>query len=404
MFMKLRAFIFILISVLISLSSYAQTRKQLENKRIELQKEIKETQSLLFKSKKEAEALLSELDDINKIINVRSNLIRTINQEAEKLSQEIRKNEKELTTLEKKLDVLKKDYAEMVVKSYKSRNKQSRLMFLLSADSFLQAYKRMQYLKQYTSYRKLQGEEIKATTANLSALTDSLRIKEDEKQLLIALNLREQDSVQKEKFSQEKLVTKVKLKEKQYISQIKRIQEEDRKLDKKIQRLITEAIANSNKKGGNTSSGFNLTPEAKRLETTFIANKGKLPWPTEKGIIVRKYGTQPHPTLSGITIQSNGIQVATEQKAKARAVFNGKVLSIQLQPGRKKIVLVQHGNYISAYKNLDDVLVKKGENIITKQEIGTIHTDAATGKTILAFSLFKETKIQNPEPWIGKML
>jgi septal ring factor EnvC (AmiA/AmiB activator) len=402
--MKLRAFIFILISVLISLSSNAQTRKQLENKRIELQKEIKATQTLLFKSKKEAETLLSELDDINKIINVRSNLIKTINQEAEKLSQEIRKNEKELASLEKKLDVLKKDYAEMVIKSYKSRNKQSRLMFLLSADSFLQAYKRLQYLKQYTSYRKLQGEEIKATTVNLLALTDSLRIKEDEKQLLIALNLREQDSVQKEKFSQEMLVTKVKLKEKQYISQIKRIQEEDRKLDKKIQRLITEAIANSNKKGGNTTSGFNLTPEAKKLETTFIANKGKLPWPTEKGIIVRKYGTQPHPTLSGITIQSNGIQVATEQKAKARAVFNGKVLSIQLQPGRKKIVLVQHGNYISAYKNLDDVLVKKGENISTKQEIGTIHTDAATGKTILAFSLFKQTKIQNPEPWIGKML
>lgn len=402
--MKLRVFIFILISVLISLSSNAQTRKQLENKRIELQKEIKETQTLLFKSKKEAEALLSELDDINKIINVRSNLIKTINQEAEKLSQEIKKNEKELAALEKKLDVLKKDYAEMVVKSYKSRNKQSRLMFLLSADSFLQAYKRLQYLKQYTTYRKLQGEEIKATTVNLLALTDSLRIKEDEKQLLIALNLREQDSVQKEKFSQEQLVTKVKLKEKQYISQIKRIQEEDRKLDKKIQRLITEAIANSNKKGGNTTSGFNLTPEAKKLETTFIANKGKLPWPTEKGIIVRKYGTQPHPTLSGITIQSNGIQVATEQKAKARAVFNGKVLSIQLQPGRKKIVLVQHGNYISAYKNLDDVLVKKGENISTKQEIGTIHTDATTGKTILAFSLFKQTKIQNPEPWIGKML
>lgn len=404
MFMKLHVFIFIFISVLISLSSNAQTRKQLENKRIELQKEIKETQTLLFKSKKEAEALLSELDDINKIINVRSNLIKTINQEAEKLSQEIKKNEKELAALEKKLDVLKKDYAEMVVKSYKSRNKQSRLMFLLSADSFLQAYKRLQYLKQYTTYRKLQGEEIKATTVNLLALTDSLRIKEDEKQLLIALNLREQDSVQKEKFSQEKLVTKVKLKEKQYISQIKRIQEEDRKLDKKIQRLITEAIANSNKKGGNTTSGFNLTPEAKKLETTFIANKGKLPWPTEKGIIVRKYGTQPHPTLSGITIQSNGIQVATEQKAKARAVFNGKVLSIQLQPGRKKIVLVQHGNYISAYKNLDDVLVKKGENISTKQEIGTIHTDATTGKTILAFSLFKQTKIQNPEPWIGKML
>lgn len=403
--MQFRVILFVLISLLVSISSGAQSQKQLEKKRKQLQQEIKEISSLLFKSKKEAETLLSDLDDITKKISVRSQLINTINQEAEVLSVEIAKNEKKIAALEKKLDILKKEYANMVVKSYKSKNKNSRLLFLLSSKSFLQAYKRLQYIKQYANYRKQQGEELKATTANLRALTDSLQVKEDEKQLLIALHLKEKENISREKISQENLVSKVKAKEKKYIAEIKRKQREERKLDKKIKRLITEAIAKSNKKSSNKkSSSFKLTPEAKILESSFIANKGKLPWPTKKGAVIRSFGKQKHPTLAGITIQSNGVHVATEKKAKARAIFNGKVLSIQLLPGRKKMVLVQHGNYISVYKNLDNVLVKKGQNISTKQEIGTIHTDAVTGKTILAFSLFKETQIQNPEAWIGKMI
>ena len=403
--MQFRILIFILISVLASFSLSAQTQKQLENKRKQLQKEIKEINSLLFKSKEEAETLLSDLDDLTQKISVRSQLINTINQEAKILSREIANNEKKIALQEKKLNILKKEYANMIVQSYKSKNKQSRLLFLLSSESFVQAYKRLQYIKQYATYRKQQGEAIKATTVNLRALTDSLQVKEDEKQLLIALHLREKDSVNREKVSQERLVTKVKAKEQKYVTQIKRIQREERKLDKKIQRLIREAITRSNKKSKNRkSSSFKLTPEAKKLEATFIANKGKLPWPTKKGTVIRKYGKQKHPTLAGITIQSNGVQVATEKKAKARVVFDGTVLSIQLLPGRKKMVLIQHGNYITAYKNLDNVLVKKGEKVHTKQDIGTIHTDTTTGKTVLAFSLFKETKIQNPEIWIGKML
>jgi len=403
--MQLRIIFFILISVLVSFSTQAQSQRQLENKRKQLQKEIKEINSLLFKSKKEAETLLSDLDDITQKIEVRTKLINTINQEAEVLSKAIAKNEKRINSQEKKLDVLKKEYADMVVRSYKSKNKNSRLLFLLSSENFLQAYKRLQYIKQYANYRKQQGEDIKATTADLRALTDSLQIKEDEKQLLIALHLKEKESVSREKQSQEKLVTKVRAKEQKYISQINRKQREDRKIDKKIQRLIAEAIARSNKKSTNKrSSSFKLTPEDKKLETTFVANKGKLLWPVKKGAIVRKYGKQKHPTLAGITIQSNGVHVATEKKAKARAIFNGKVLSIQLLPGRKKMVLVQHGNYITVYKNLESVMVKKGEDINTRQDIGTIHTDNATGKTVLEFSLFRETKIQNPEIWIGKMI
>lgn len=401
--MQLRLISITLFSVLVSFVSNAQTQKQLENRRIQLQKEIKEINTLLFQSKEEAETLLSELDDLTHKINVRSKLIETINQEAESLSKAIDKNEKEITLLEKKLTILKEDYADMIVQSYKSKNRQSRLMFLLSAENFQQAYKRLQYIKQYSNYRKQQGEEIKATSVNLRALTDSLQIKEDEKQLLIALHLSEQQSVIQEKNEQENLVVKVKAKEKKYIAQINDKQKEDRKLDRKIKRLIKEAIARSNKKSGSKSSSLIMTPEEKKLALSFIDNKGKLPWPTERGIVVRKYGKQKHPTLAGITIQSNGVHVATEKKAMARSIFDGTVLSIQLLPGRKKMVLVQHGNYISAYKNLDNVLVKKGEKISTKQKIGTIHTDVTTGKTILAFSLFKETNIQNPEQWVYKM-
>jgi len=401
--MKFRFLIFFFLILTVSFSATAQSTKQLQQKRKELQKEIKKINSLLFKSKKESEALLSLLGDLNKKISVRTKLIRTIVKESETLSKEIAKNEIQKETLEKELETLKKDYANMIVKSYKSKNNQSRLMFLLSSENFTQAYKRLQYMKQYTSYRKLQGEKIKNTTLDLTILTDSLVIIKDEKQELISLHLREKDSVKNEKSIQERLVGKVKSKEKKYRAKIKKIQDEERLIDRKIQRLIAAAIAKSNKNSNTKSSKFKLTPEAKKLESTFIANKGKLFWPTQKGLVVRRFGKQKHPTLAGITVQSNGIRIATEKKAKARAVFNGKVMSIQLLPGRKKLVLIQHGNYITSYQNLDNVLVKEGQHISTKQEIGTIHTDAVTGKTILIFGLYKG-KFINPEPWIGKMI
>ncbi len=400
--MKLHYILFILCFFAISFSSVAQTKKQLQKKREELQREMKQINTLLFKSKQQEEALLSELGDLNKRIAVRSRLIITIDKEEQKLSEEIERNQTGIFSLEASLTKLKNEYADMIVKSYKNKNKQSTLMFLLASKNFSQAYKRMQYMKQYNAYRKTQGEKILIEYEKLATLNDSLILKKEEKVLLIALYTKERDSVNSEKTSQVALVNKVKKEESKYVAEFKRIQNRDNKLNKQIQRLIAEEIARSNKKANSNSSGIAMTPEEKLVASTFVANKGKLPWPTEKGIVVRKYGKQKHPTLAGITIQSNGIQLATEKNAKARSIFKGKVLSIQLQPGRKKMVLIQHGNYISAYKNLDNVSVKRGQSVSTKQEIGTIHTDATTGKTILAFSLFKNTTLQNPESWISR--
>lgn len=392
----------LLFLVFLPLTAQSQSRQELEKQRVKLQKEIKEINTLLFQSQKKEKTLLSDLSDIVQRIGVRTKLINTINEETKELNIEIKENERQVRMLEERLELLKKDYANMVVQSYKSKTKNSRLMFLLSSESFLQAYKRLDYLKQYASYRARQGEEIKTETIKLQNLNDYLVQTRNEKEELIAINMKEKDSISEEKKSQEGLVRSVKKKEKKYIAQINKKQKEEREIDGKIQKLIAEAIAKSNKESNVKSSGFALTPEAVALEKDFISNKGKLPSPVERGVIVRRYGKQSHPTLKGITIESNGIFYATEKNANARVIFDGKVLAIQVLPGKKKAILVQHGNYISVYKNLDNVTVQKGDLVTTKQELGKIHTDKSTGKTILAFVLFKEIHRQNPEEWVYK--
>lgn len=395
--------ILLIILWIVPFSVAAQNRQELEKQRLQLQKEIKEINTLLFQSQKKEKTLLSDLSDLVQRIGVRTKLINTINEETEQLNLEIKENERQVDLLEERLEFLKKDYANMVVQSYKSKTKNSRLMFLLSSENFLQAYKRLDYLKQYAAYRERQGEEIKVETIKLQNLNDLLIDTRNAKEELIAINLREKDSISKEKSSREVLVKSVKKKEKQYIAQINTKQKEEKKIERKIEALIAEAMANSRKESNVKSSGFALTPEAVALEKDFISNKGKLPSPVERGVIVRRYGKQSHPTLKGITIESNGVFYATEKDANARVIFDGKVLAIQILPGKKKAVLVQHGNYISVYKNLDNVTVQKGDLVSTKQLLGKIHTDKTTGKTILAFVLFKEIHRQNPEEWVYKI-
>jgi septal ring factor EnvC (AmiA/AmiB activator) len=404
--LNLQKFLVAIFFLLLSVVSFAQSRQNLEKQRIKLQKEIKEINSLLFKSQQKEKTLLSDLSDLDKRIRVRTRLIETIHKETKQISIEIKENQKEVDQLKDRLELLKKDYANMVVQSYKSKTKQSRLMFLLSSKDFLQAYKRMQYIKQYNNYREKQGEEIKIETVKLQNLNDFLKETKADKEALLLANTKEKDSIHKEKKSRESLVRSVKKKEKKYTAQIRKKQKAEKVIDKKIEKLIRDAIARSKKKNNKKnikSSGFALTPEAKRLEKDFLANKGKLPSPVKRGVVVRHFGKQPHPTLKGITIESNGVFYATEKGASARVIFNGKVLAIQVLPGKKKAVLVQHGNYISVYKNLDNVTVKKGDIVKTKQEIGKIHTDKTTGKTILAFVLFKEVQRQNPELWVYKI-
>ncbi|MDO9260870.1 MAG: peptidoglycan DD-metalloendopeptidase family protein [Flavobacteriaceae bacterium] len=400
--------IFIISFFMIGNVSAQTDRKQLEEQRIQLQNEIKTINTLLSKTKKEGKNLVSQIADLNQKIKIRTKLIANINEEANIIQREIRKNERQIKDLEFELAILKRDYADMIYRSYKSKSKHSRLMFVLSADNFNQAYRRFQYMKQYTSYRKKQGEEIERKTNKLLGLTDTLKVKKADKIILLNEKKTEQERIEQEKKAQEKLVTQVKKKEKQYIAQIRAKEAQERKIDAQIERLIRDEIAKSNKKAGVTtketkaSTGFVLTAEAKALASKFTENKGKLPWPVVKGLVVRGYGKQAHPTLPGISVESNGIYIETEDGAKARAVFEGTVLAIQSVNGQFAIY-IQHGNYISIYNNLEQVYVKKGDKVATKQEIGLIHTDRVTDKTILKFQMWRDTNRENPTSWIYNM-
>jgi septal ring factor EnvC (AmiA/AmiB activator) len=408
--MKLKfKYILFLISFFIIGNVFSQTdRKKLEEQRINLQNEIKTINSLLFKTKKEEKNLVSQVNDLSQKIKVRSKLITTINEEANAINREIRKNERQIKDLEFELNILKRDYADMIYRSYKSKSKHSRLMFVLSSENFNQAYRRFQYMKQYTQYRKKQGEEIQRKSDKLLGLTDTLKVKKADKIILLNEKKTEQEKIEQEKKSQEKLITQVKKKEKQYVTQIRAKEKEERRIDAQIEKLIRDEIAKANKKSGGTeteikaSSGFILTAEAKALASKFTENRGKLPWPVVKGLVVRGYGKQPHPTLPGITVESNGIYIATEEGSKARAVFEGTVLAIQSVSGQFA-VYIQHGNYISIYNNMEQVYVKKGDKVSTKQDIGLIHTDRVTDKTILKFQMWRDTNRENPTSWIYNM-
>ena len=378
-------------------------QQQLEAQKQQLREEIKQINNLLFSSRKKKTSVLSDVEELSFKIDRMEQLVRLTNQQINGLTQQIQVNQKTIEKLRKELKTIKEDYAAMIVKSYDSKSQQNRLMFLLSSESFLQGYKRFQYMKQYASYRRKQGVLIQEKTQTLQELNLELATQKEKKQELVLENRNDQKTIEKERKQQEELVLSLKRKEKTYAAQIKKKQQQSDAIDREIDRLIREAIAASNKKKGTKKATFALTPEDKKLAANFVANQGKLPWPVLKGVVIQSFGTQRHPVVKTTTIKSNGVVIATPPNSKARAVFNGQVLSVLQFKGSNPTVLIQHGNYITAYKNLAKVFVKKGDRVVAKQDIGEVFTNTSTDKTQLQFSVFKNTTPQDPSRWIYKM-
>lgn len=398
---------FILVFLLVSSFSFSQSdkQKQLESRRQELRREIQKINELRNENKSKAKSELSLIEDFNYKINVLSNLIKVTNQQANLLTREISSNQNKISDLRDELKQLKDDYAAMIVKSYKSKNQQSRIMFLLSSDDFKQAYKRLQYIKQYSDHQKQQGEIIKAKAIELQETNVRLLKQQEDKKKLIAENRVVQKSLEAERKQHQTLMASINKNLSRYASQIRQKQREANRIDKEIDKIIKAAIVKSNKKAGKTTSSksFALTAEEAVLASNFISNKGKLPWPVEKGFVRLGYGTQPHPIDRSLKIQSNGVRIATEKGAKARAVFDGEVSEILKMKNVNPIVMIRHGNYLTVYRNLSQVYVKKGDKVKTKQAIGEVFTNPSNGETILRFTLSKGTATENPASWIYKM-
>lgn len=398
--------IVILLTIFFSASSYAQTSQQkaLEAKRAKLQKEIREMNRLLSAEKQEKGNVLEQMDALDRKINVRQELIRVTNQQSNLLNRQINANVRSIGKLREDLELLKDDYAQLIQKSYQNKTQNNRLMFLLSADNFFQAFKRLQYMKQYTKHRKQQGESIEKKTEELSSLNKDLVEQRKIKDQLLAENRRAKNDLSKEIGSQQDLLKTIKQNESKYTQAIDKKKKESRRIDREIEKLIRSAIASSNKKSGSSNTtSFALTPEAKLIANNFSSNKGKLIWPVEKGIKSQGFGVYADKVYPGIKHQNNGVTITTDKGGQARAIFEGEVITIFTNKMGVKGVYLRHGNYISMYYNLSKIYVQKGDKVAVKEALGEIYTNRFSGATTLKFYLYQDTKRLNPEQWIYRL-
>ena len=365
-----------------SLQAQKSTQKQLEEKKALLNKELKVINALLFTNKQRKTAAFNDVENLNYKIERKQELIKITNQQINLLNQEIANNSKSLEKLETDLFEVKEAYKEMILKSFKSKSGKNRLMFILSSETFFQALKRTQYIKQYSIFRKNQAKKIELISQQLKEIKKELLYKRDVKKGLLTKNRATQKTLELEKKEANNIAYKLRSQEKKYKRNILAKQKESQKIDNEINKLIREAIARSNKSK---------------------SNKGKLPWPVSRGVVIQRFGTQTHPVVKTAKIKSNGIIIATEKFQKVKTIFEGSVLSVLQFRGSNPTVLIQHGNYITAYKNLSKVFVNKGDKVSSNQYIGEVFTNSSTGKSSIQFSIFQKTTPLDPLSWILRM-
>ena len=377
----------------------SQSKKLLEKQKIEIQNEIKVIEQKLSNSSKKKGVIISNAEDLNYKIKLQQNLISNINNQLNLILNEIDDNEIQLSNLKNKELSLKEELAKMLLIGYKKKSNLNKLMFIFSSSSFQQAYKRIQYFKQYANFQSKTLSKIKITSSEIENVIIALDSQKTNKQLLINENenIKKELSIQYSDLNE--LIAEVNKDQKKYKNEIKEKQKLSREIDKKIEKLIREALANSKRNEG----GFKLSEEAQLISKNFNANKGRLPSPVIRGNVVLGFGKQPHPIVKTATIQSNGVRIRTSSDVEARTIFDGEVYSIIVSKNNSRTVLIQHGNFFTVYKNLSQTYVSKGDKLKTKEVIGKIATDPLNGQTILSFSIFYNGVPQNPRTWIYKL-
>ncbi|MBC7411365.1 MAG: peptidoglycan DD-metalloendopeptidase family protein [Bacteroidia bacterium] len=445
--MKVYLYIYIFIYMLLGVAQ-GQTKKELENKKKKLQSDIRLTKDLLEETKQNKKQSLTQLVTLNKKIGMHEELITTISSQVSLLDREITENNTSAQQLTTELKSLKDEYALMIKYAYKNKGTYDRFMFLMSSASFNQAYNRLKYLQQYSVYRQTQGKLIVTKQQELVAKINQLSIAKGEKVTLVVEQKNEVGELTGEKQNQEKSLVQLQQKEKELKTELKKKQEDAQRLQAAIQAIIEEEIRKAReqaikeqarkavelaaakekerialelkkKKEGkkdikkdpvkpiekdikpieHKANVLILTPEAQTLSSSFEANKGRLPWPVTEGVIISRFGIHDHPVLKSIKVKNDGINISTKRGAAVRVVFDGEVTGVVSIPNAGKAVIVRHGDYLSVYTNLNDVMVKKGDKLKIKQNIGTINIDE-DNKSEFQLQIWKGSNTLDPQNWI----
>ena len=370
----------------------ADSVKDLQKKQRKLQEQIEQTNKMLKQTKRDENATLNKLQLIGQNIKNQKKLINTLDNEITALNREMNHLHTTRDSLQRLLEGYKADYAQMVRQSHFARMQQSPLLFVLSSDSFQQLTRRMRYLQEFAHFRQEQVRRIERTQAEIDTQDQLLQANKKDKQTALSSKKREQENLKRDERKQQTMLNQLKSKEKDLNKQLKQQQKKVAELNKKIDDLVKKQAAKTT----------TLTKEQQLLAGGFEANKGRLPWPVEKGMISGHFGKQQHPVYSQVTMDNKGIYLQTTAGSKARAVYKGEVTSC-FMVANTYAVIIQHGNYRTVYSNLSKLNVKQGDKVDTKQTIGTIFTDAEQDqKTELYFQIYKDRDILNPELWIAQ--
>jgi septal ring factor EnvC (AmiA/AmiB activator) len=389
-----RLFVF-LITASLCLPLYAADNvKDLQNKQKKLQQEIEQTNKLLNQTKKDEKATMNKLQLIGTNIKNQRQLIHTLDNEIFALNAEMKELQGTRDSLQRVLDGYKADYAEMIRQSHFAQVQQSPLLFLMSSDSFQQLARRARYLREFAHFRQEQVRRIENTQAEIDTQNELLKANKHDKLVVLDTRKKEQENLKRDEKKQKTMLNQLKSKEKDLNKQLKAQEKKVAELNKKIDELIRQQAQKASK--------TTMTKEQQLIAGGFEANKGRLPWPVDKGMISGHYGKQQHPLHEHVIVDNKGIYIQTTAGTKARAVYKGEVTTCCVIAGTYAVI-VQHGNYRTVYSNLSSLNVKQGDHVDTKQVLGTIFTDPEQDqKTELYFQIYQDMNMVNPELWIVK--
>ncbi len=395
---------YILLLAILPFCLLAQSRKELEKQRNNTLKQLETTNKMLNETKKNETSTANKVKLLDNSIRERQTLISNINSELRAIDGEMKLLDNQLDSLQVMLEAVKNEYARLTVEAHNIQHNNTTLRFLLSSESFYQLLRRARYLQEFSNYRKEQAAQIVLLTDSITSKNELLQRDRNDKADVMKMQQREKNQLARDQRKQQQMLKKLKAKEKDLLAQQKKHQKKADELNAKINKLIEDEIrkAEAAKKKQGQSTGT-LTKEEQLLAGGFEQNKGRLPWPTEKGFVSGYYGVQPHPVLSHVTIDNKGIYIQTTQGSNARAVYDGVVTQCFTVPGSNNIVIVQHGNYRTVYANLTTLYVKVGDRVKAKQNLGKIYTDPDNdNKTELQFQVYKDKTRQNPLPWLSR--
>lgn len=369
-----------------------------------LAKKIDFTKKLLGDAKNVTSATIKELGIINRQINYRQELINNVNEQITEINKLVMEYNSVIQSLQNDISKLKDQFRQMIKFAYKTRNEYNDLMFIFSATNFNEAFKRVKYLKKIEEFRKNQIDLISKAEEKLKLKISKLELKKKEKQSLISLQDLEKVNYEKDKQLRNQTLQLLLSEESKLKSQLDQQTREKAELAQAIKKAIEMELAKTNTV--KTKTGFTPTKEMILTGKSFYGNKGKLPWPVDKGEITEKFGKNPHPVHANVFTYNNGVNISTITGANVRAIYEGEVSSVLVIPGAGKVIIIAHGSYRTVYTNLKESYVKKGDNVETKQLIGSLLPEA-NGKTSEAHFEIRqvtETGILNLDPayWLGK--